>query len=159
MTVALPQRPDKPLRMVVVKGFGERPMLLLTTLARTTSRKSWQVVEGYLTRWRVEDAIRFIKQSYNLRGHPGPDVPAPEKHGRSAAGRHLLQLRLAGRTLRYETNDQHHPRRQAHLRRGRVPPLRRRRRPREGSSRATGNGTATSRGPQIKPRSGLVFLE
>jgi hypothetical protein len=67
MTVALPQRPDKPLRMVVVKGFGERPMLLLTTLAGTTSRKSlWQVVEGYLTRWRVEDAIRFVKQSYNL---------------------------------------------------------------------------------------------
>jgi len=67
MTVALPQRPDKPLRMVVVKGFGERPMLLLTTLAETTSRKSlWQVVEGYLTRWRVEDAIRFVKQSYNL---------------------------------------------------------------------------------------------
>lgn len=67
MTVALPQRPDKPLRMVVVKGFGERPVLLLTTLAGTTSRKSlWQVVEGYLTRWRVEDAIRFVKQSYNL---------------------------------------------------------------------------------------------
>jgi len=67
MTVALPQRPDKPLRMVVVKGFGERPVLLLTTLAGTTSRKSlWQVVEGCLTRWRVEDAIRFVKQSYNL---------------------------------------------------------------------------------------------
>ena len=67
LTVALPQRPDKPLRMVVVKGFGERPMLLLTTLAETASRKAlWQVVEGYLTRWRVEDAIRFVKQSYNL---------------------------------------------------------------------------------------------
>ncbi len=37
-------------------------MLLLTTLAGTTSRKSlWQVVEGYLTRWRVEDAIRFVR--------------------------------------------------------------------------------------------------
>lgn len=67
MTVALPQRPDKPLRMVVVRGFGERPMILLTTRAETASRKAlWQVVEGYLTRWRVEDAIRFVKQSYNL---------------------------------------------------------------------------------------------
>ena len=67
MTVRLPQRPDKPLRMVVVKGFGDEPMLLLTTLAATDSRKAlWQVVEGYLTRWRVEDAIRFVKQSYNL---------------------------------------------------------------------------------------------
>ncbi len=42
-------------------------MILLTTLAETTSRKSlWQAVEGYMTRWRVEDAIRFVKQSYNL---------------------------------------------------------------------------------------------
>ncbi len=67
MTVALPQRPNKPLRLVVIKGFGEKPMLLLTTRAKTTSRKAlWLVVEGYLTRWRVEDAIRFVKQSYSL---------------------------------------------------------------------------------------------
>ena len=67
MSVALPQRPDAPLRMVVVRGFGEEPMMLLTTLAATSSRASlWQVVEGYLTRWRVEDALRFVKQSYNL---------------------------------------------------------------------------------------------
>ena len=67
MSVALPQRPDVPLRMVVVRGFGEEPMILLSTLARTDSRKAlWQVVEGYLTRWRVEDALRFLKQSYNL---------------------------------------------------------------------------------------------
>lgn len=67
MTVALPQRPEQALRMVVVRGFGQDPMILLTTLAETSSRKAlWQVVEGYLTRWRVEDAIRFVKQSYNL---------------------------------------------------------------------------------------------
>ena len=67
MEVKLPWRKDEPLRMVVVKGFGEKPMMLLTTLAPTTSRKALeQVVEAYLTRWRVEDAIRFIKQSYRL---------------------------------------------------------------------------------------------
>ncbi len=54
--------------MVVVKGFGERPMLLLTTLAGTTSRKSWQVVEGYLTRWRVEDASASSSR-LQPRGH------------------------------------------------------------------------------------------
>ena len=26
----------------------------------------WFVVGGYLTRWRVEEAIRFVKQSYRL---------------------------------------------------------------------------------------------
>ena len=31
------------------------------------SRKSlWRVVESYLTRWRVEETIRFVKQSYQL---------------------------------------------------------------------------------------------
>lgn len=66
MSVRLPDR-EEPLRMVVVRGFGEKPMLLLTNLAHTEARQSlWQVVEGYLSRWRVEDAIRFIKQSYRL---------------------------------------------------------------------------------------------
>ncbi len=65
--VRLPDMPDKLLHMVVVRGFGQKPMMLLTTLAQNTSRKAlWQVVEGYITRWRVEDTIRHIKQSYSL---------------------------------------------------------------------------------------------
>ena len=51
----------------VVKGFGQKPMMLLTTLAQSTSRDAlWQVVEGYMTRWRVEETIRHVKQSYRL---------------------------------------------------------------------------------------------
>jgi hypothetical protein len=66
MSVRLPGR-EEALRLIVVKGFGEKPMLLLTDLAGTDSRQSlWQAVDGYLTRWRVEDAIRYIKQSYRL---------------------------------------------------------------------------------------------
>ena len=65
--VRLPDIPDRFLHMVVVKGFGQKPMMLLTTLAKDTTREAlWQVVEGYITRWRVEDTIRHIKQSYNL---------------------------------------------------------------------------------------------
>ena len=42
-------------------------MMLLTSLRVTRSRKSlWRVVESYLSRWRVEETIRFIKQSYQL---------------------------------------------------------------------------------------------
>ena len=67
MDVRLPDRPGERLRMVVVKGFGEKPMMILTSLATSNSREGlWQVVEGYLSRWRVEDAIRYIKQSYRL---------------------------------------------------------------------------------------------
>ena len=65
--VRLPDIPDRLLHMVVVRGFGQKPMMLLTTLAKTTTREAlWQVVEGYITRWRVEDTIRHVKQSYNL---------------------------------------------------------------------------------------------
>ena len=68
MPVRLPIRPDADLHLVVVKWpKGEKPMMLLTTLDAVRTRKAlWQVVQGYVTRWRVEDTIRFIKQSYKL---------------------------------------------------------------------------------------------
>lgn len=69
LEVTLPGKPEAALRLVVVKGFGQAPMLLLTNLKGTKSYRSlWQAVEGYLTRWRVEEAIRFIKQAYRLEG-------------------------------------------------------------------------------------------
>ena len=65
--VRLPDLPERLLHMVVVRGFGKQPMMLLTTLAKSTSREAlWQVVEGYITRWRIEDTIRHVKQSYRL---------------------------------------------------------------------------------------------
>ena len=68
MPVRLPDWPDTDLHLVVVKWpGGEKPMMLLTTLNAVRTRKAlWEVVQGYLTRWRVEDTIRFIKQSYRL---------------------------------------------------------------------------------------------
>ena len=42
-------------------------MMLLTDLRVTKSRKSiWWVVKSYLTRWRIEETIRFLKQSYQV---------------------------------------------------------------------------------------------
>lgn len=64
--VKLPGR-SEPLYLVVVRGFGEEPLLLLTNVALLPSRKSlWFIVRGYLARWLVEETIRFIKQSYHL---------------------------------------------------------------------------------------------
>lgn len=64
--VKLPGRKER-LFLVVVKGFGQKPLMILTNVPVKRSRKSiWFVVEGYLSRWLVEDAIRFIKQSYHL---------------------------------------------------------------------------------------------
>jgi len=64
--VRLPRRPEQ-LYLVVVRGFGSEPLLILTNVPITRSRTSaWFIVEAYLTRWRVEETIRFIKQSYHL---------------------------------------------------------------------------------------------
>lgn len=64
--VRLPDRRED-LTLIVVKGFGEEPLMILTNLPVRRSRKSiWHVVQSYITRWRIEDVIRFVKQSYRL---------------------------------------------------------------------------------------------
>jgi len=64
--VKLPDR-DEQMALVVVKGFGKKPLMLLTNIEVNRSRKSvWRIVEAYISRWLVEEAIRFMKQSYNL---------------------------------------------------------------------------------------------
>jgi branched-subunit amino acid aminotransferase/4-amino-4-deoxychorismate lyase len=66
-SVRLPECPKRPLWLVVVKGLGKKPLMLLTTEPMRRNRKVlWWAVETYLTRWRVENTIRFIKQSYNF---------------------------------------------------------------------------------------------
>jgi hypothetical protein len=64
--VRLPGKKD-PLWLVVIRGFGQEPMMLLTNIAVRRSRKAlWQIIESYMTRWRIEETFRFVKQSYNL---------------------------------------------------------------------------------------------
>jgi hypothetical protein len=64
--VRLPGRKEQ-FYMVVVRGFGQEPMMLLTNIRVTKSRKAlWSIIESYMTRWSIEETIRFIKQSYNL---------------------------------------------------------------------------------------------
>lgn len=65
--LGVPDHPDAPLWLVVVRGLGAEPMMLLTNLPLRKKRSVlWWVVAAYLTRWRVEEAIRFTKQSYQL---------------------------------------------------------------------------------------------
>ncbi len=67
LPVRLPECPERNLWLVVVKGFGKDPLMLLTTEPMRRNRKVlWWAAEAYITRWRVEDTIRFIKQSYDI---------------------------------------------------------------------------------------------
>lgn len=64
--VRLPERGEE-LSMVVVRGFGEEPLMLLTTEPVRRNRKVlWRIVRAYMRRWAVEETIRFIKQSYEI---------------------------------------------------------------------------------------------
>jgi len=57
----------RPLSLVVVSGFGAEPMMLLTNVALRKNRAVlYRMVEAYHTRWKIEETIRFIKQSYQL---------------------------------------------------------------------------------------------
>jgi hypothetical protein len=59
---------DEPLHLVVVAGFGEEPILLLTHALEGArdSQSLWWIAQIYLTRWKMEETFRFLKQSYNL---------------------------------------------------------------------------------------------
>ena len=69
--VKIPQIKEE-LWLVAIKGFGDKPMLLLTNV----DKNPILILEMYLTRWKVEESIRFLKQEYNLedvrvRSYPG----------------------------------------------------------------------------------------
>lgn len=65
--VRLPLHPDVQLWLLVVKGFGEKPMMLLTDIPLRRNREAlWWILSAYLTRWRIEETIRYAKQCYNV---------------------------------------------------------------------------------------------
>jgi len=58
---------EEHLGLLVVRGFGQEPMMLLTTEPLRKSRKLlWWLVRAYMRRWAIEETIRYIKQSYEL---------------------------------------------------------------------------------------------
>jgi hypothetical protein len=59
---------DHKLYLVVVKGFGVEPMMLLTSCLVKKYRKEsvWRIVEYYLARWKCDESYRYIKQCYQL---------------------------------------------------------------------------------------------
>lgn len=64
--VRLPER-EEPLYLLVIHGFGEKPLMLLTTEPlRSSFQCLWYWVRAYLKRWSVEETIRYIKTCYDL---------------------------------------------------------------------------------------------
>lgn len=64
--VQLPDRPE-PLYLLVVRGFGKEPLMLLTTEPLRNSFKClWRWVRAYIRRWSIEETIRYVKTCYDL---------------------------------------------------------------------------------------------
>ena len=58
---------DEQLYMLVVKGLGKKPMMLLTTETLRRKRKVlYRLLGCYLKRWSIEETIRFVKQTYDM---------------------------------------------------------------------------------------------
>ena len=58
---------SKPLTLVVVKGYGNKPMMLLTSLlVKKSNAGIKRIIQSYIKRWSIEETIRFIKQTYDL---------------------------------------------------------------------------------------------
>lgn len=64
--VFLPDR-QEPLCLLVIRGFGAEPLMLLTTEPLTSSYKClWRWVQAYLRRWSIEETIRYMKTCYDV---------------------------------------------------------------------------------------------
>ncbi|MCF1658417.1 hypothetical protein LQF57_12850, partial [Tetragenococcus koreensis] len=64
--VELPCLPKVPLNMVVVYGYGQKPMKLLTNHPIKNKEDVLTIVKAYITRWRIEENFRVQKQEYHL---------------------------------------------------------------------------------------------
>jgi len=67
MRVYLPEREQAPLQLVVIRGFGAEPILLLTNVPPWSGPGyAAFIADVYLTRWKCEETYRFVKQAQGL---------------------------------------------------------------------------------------------
>ncbi|MFA5719938.1 MAG: hypothetical protein WC939_02625, partial [Acholeplasmataceae bacterium] len=65
--VSLCEFPKQELTLIVVYGFGQLPMMLLTNLKSSEKKKiSLIVTKVYLMRWRIEEYFKFKKQQFDF---------------------------------------------------------------------------------------------
>jgi hypothetical protein len=64
--VRLPARKEQ-LYLLVVKGFGVKPLMVLTNVPlRKGYRSLEKIMESYFRRWGIEETIRYVKTVYGL---------------------------------------------------------------------------------------------
>jgi len=66
LPVSLPKHPDKILNLVICRGLGKDPLLLLTSLDSDDNRLCVTITKVYLMRWRIEEYYKFKKQGFGF---------------------------------------------------------------------------------------------
>lgn len=54
------------IRLVLVYGLGEKPMMLATNKVIRDKKDAIQIVRAYMSRWRIEEYFRFKKQHFGF---------------------------------------------------------------------------------------------
>ena len=65
-TVYLPDYPETPLTMVVVRHGRQEPLVLVSTRRARGQRQGERLIQAYLDRWACEEGYRFTKQGFEL---------------------------------------------------------------------------------------------
>lgn len=64
--VGLPAFPGEQFYMVIIYGYGKKPMKLLTNKEMKSKDDVLRIVKSYISRWRIEELFRVQKQEYRL---------------------------------------------------------------------------------------------
>lgn len=64
--ITLPAMPNKKLTLVVVRGFGKIPMMIITNINPTDKALASTIIKVYLKRWKIEEYFRFKKQQFDF---------------------------------------------------------------------------------------------
>lgn len=58
----------QPLRLLLIYGLTQTPMILLTSLSVKSKEDAGKIVRSYFSRWCIEEYFRFKKQHYGFEG-------------------------------------------------------------------------------------------
>jgi len=64
--IKLPLASNKELNLVVIYGFGKKPMMLITNMTANNACLPKVITKVYLMRWRIEEYYKFKKQQFGF---------------------------------------------------------------------------------------------
>jgi len=64
--IKLPALKNTELTLVIVRGLGSNPMMLITNIKPKSKRLTIVILKAYIKRWKIEEYFRFKKQKFDF---------------------------------------------------------------------------------------------